>query len=146
MHARLSRTPCQALAHSGEQLAGLEREAAVHAAVAGHPNILPLLAAGSAQSMSQDGGVVTTHCMLFPAYCDGTLAAELERLHSGGSRLHTTDVLDIFLQASGAARPARWHCRARAVCCWGLQAAGWGTSSAPACAWPAAGLAATCLA
>ena len=118
VHAPATCLPRQALAHSGEQQEALEREVAVHRAVQRHPNILPLLAAGSSESVSQYGGVVATTCMLFPVYSDGTLSAEVERLHSAGSRLRTAHVLDLFLQASAQAAPrggvgvtSKWVCR-----------------------------------
>lgn len=56
------------------------------------------LAAGGGGGGGSSGGRGYIAWLLFPAYEDGTLAEELQRLAAAGRRLATGDVLDIFEQ------------------------------------------------
>lgn len=58
---------------------------------------IDMAATGKASSESAGVGDTTAY-LLFPAYPDGTLADEVERLRSTGSSLKTAQVLDIFQQ------------------------------------------------
>lgn len=58
---------------------------------------IDMAATGTASSASAGVGDTTAY-LLFPAYPDGTLAEEVERLRSSGSSLTTAQVLDIFQQ------------------------------------------------
>jgi serine/threonine protein kinase len=96
-------------AASGDRLQQAKREIATMRALS-HPNCLPLLdhavcagRAGAAASGGAGGGGRTPHegctvLLLFPAFEDGTLFDELQRLAAARQRLATQDVLDVFEQ------------------------------------------------
>jgi serine/threonine kinase 16 len=63
-----------------------------------HPNLLHLVDSCITSSRTSTGGMLYEAYLLFPAYEDGTLAAELDRLAAAGVRLPTHTVLSILLQ------------------------------------------------
>lgn len=85
------------LAGSAEQLASAKSEVSVLQALS-HVNCLPLLAHSITQSSSAAAGRAYEVLLVFPAYQDGTLLNELDRLAVEGSRLSSRQVLEIFRQ------------------------------------------------
>eukprot|EP00775_Hariotina_reticulata_P010618 gene10618-10776_t len=85
------------LAASGEKLREAKREVEVLKQLS-HINCLPLLDHAIHQNGQNNSTLSYTVLLVFPAYQDGNLADELERLGAAGQKLSRQQVLDIFRQ------------------------------------------------
>eukprot|EP00877_Chromochloris_zofingiensis_P009930 jgi/Chrzof1/5190/Cz15g15140.t1 len=84
------------IAATGEQLTNAKREIEFMQLFR-HPNLLPLLQ-HAVLPLQSDSGLAYIIYMLTPAYQDGTLVEELDRLRVQGRMLPTQEVLHLFSQ------------------------------------------------
>ncbi|WIA39605.1 hypothetical protein OEZ86_005687 [Tetradesmus obliquus] len=92
------------IAASGEKLSAARKEVEVLRALS-HVHCLHLLD-HAINPCSSSSSLAYNVLLVFPAYEDGTLADELERLSAAGRQLSSHQVLDIFRQKLAASTPA----------------------------------------